>query len=166
MLTITPVAVTNSPLEPPPIEITYSVKNIPVEEPDNRKVYSKNEIRCLAVNIFHEARNQTIEGMKAVAWVTVNRTKSDRYPDTICGVVYQKKQFSWTITKPVIRNWKVYFEIEALAREFLNELQYQERDPTHGAKFYHANYIKPPKWARVFSRTTQIGDHIFYRREG
>lgn len=151
---------------PPPIEVTYKIEKEELLEDKSRKKYSKHEIRCLAVNIFHEARNQTIEGMKAVAWVTVNRTNSERYPDTICGVVYQRKQFSWTINKPVIRDWKSYFKIENLAKDFLNELQYTESDPTNGAKFYHANYIKPPKWARKFSRTAYIGDHIFYRREG
>ena len=35
-------------------------------------------------------------------------------------------------------------------------------DVTSGAKFYHADYVRP-SWGRVFDRTTKIGYHIFYR---
>jgi len=52
---------------------------------------------CLQQNIFFEARNQSTLGQAAVAWVTLNRVESTRYPDTICEVVWQKSQFSWTI---------------------------------------------------------------------
>ena len=50
----------------------------------------------MALNIYHEARGEVTEGQIAVAQVTVNRAKDKRWPDTICGVVYQSKQFSWT----------------------------------------------------------------------
>ena len=45
------------------------------------------ELYCLAQNIFFEAGNQSLEGMAAVADVTINRLNNARYPDTICGVV-------------------------------------------------------------------------------
>ena len=65
-----------------------------------------DEVECLALNIYHEARNQPTAGKLAVAQVTLNRVKHDRFPNTICGVVYQgyylnnnpikhKCQFSW-----------------------------------------------------------------------
>lgn len=51
----------------------------------------------LACNIYWEARNQTTEGMIAVAVVTLNRVKDSRFPGNISDVVWQHKQFSWTI---------------------------------------------------------------------
>ena len=39
-----------------------------------------DEVRCLATNIYWEARNQSIQGMYAVADVTLNRVKDDRWP--------------------------------------------------------------------------------------
>ena len=51
---------------------------------------------CLALAIYWEARNQPTIGQLAVAQVVVNRVESKRWPSTICDVVWQKKQFSWT----------------------------------------------------------------------
>jgi len=51
---------------------------------------------CLAKNIFHEARGESTIGKYAIAQVTLNRVISSRYPDTVCEVVMQPHQFSWT----------------------------------------------------------------------
>ena len=50
-------------------------------------------------NIYFEAGNQSLSGKEAVALVTLNRMRASNYPDTVCGVVYQRKQFSWTFLK-------------------------------------------------------------------
>ena len=50
---------------------------------------------CLALAVYHEARGEPLIGQKAVAEVVMNRVASDRFPDTICGVVMQPKQFSF-----------------------------------------------------------------------
>ena len=44
---------------------------------------------CLALNIYHEARNQPVIGQIAVSEVVLNRVADDRYPGSICEVVYQ-----------------------------------------------------------------------------
>ena len=65
-----------------------------------------DEVNCLALNIYHEARNQPTVGKLAVAMVTMNRVKDERFPNTVCGVVTQglyknnqpiinKCHFSW-----------------------------------------------------------------------
>lgn len=53
------------------------------------------ELDCLALNIYHEARGEGRAGMIAVAEVTIRRTLSKRFPNTICKVVKQRNQFSW-----------------------------------------------------------------------
>jgi spore germination cell wall hydrolase CwlJ-like protein len=53
-------------------------------------------LECLAVAVFFESRSQPIEGQYAVAEVVMNRVESDRWPNTICDVVFQDKQFSFT----------------------------------------------------------------------
>ena len=50
-----------------------------------------DEVKCLAQNIYWEARNQSIQGMYAVADVTLNRVKDKRWPSTVCEVVKQRK---------------------------------------------------------------------------
>ena len=51
---------------------------------------------CLAAAIFFEARDQPLDGMMGVADVVMNRVESDRWPDDVCSVVYQSRQFSFT----------------------------------------------------------------------
>ena len=55
------------------------------------------DIYCGAQNIYFEAGSEPFEGMMAIADVTINRKKDTRWPDSICNVVWQNKQFSWTI---------------------------------------------------------------------
>ena len=47
------------------------------------------ERECMAEAILFEAGNQPIVGKLAVAEVILNRVRSDKYPNTICGVLRQ-----------------------------------------------------------------------------
>ena len=130
----------------------------------------QKDIKCLALNIFHEARSESKKGQRAVASVTLNRVASKRYPNNICEVVYEKRwdrirkryvgQFSWTEfdTPPKLKSkaWNQAWKIA--------EAAYKEKDKQQlkGAIFYHANYIKP-SWARKKKPVARIGSHIFYR---
>ena len=53
-------------------------------------------LTCLAMNIYFEARSESTLGQHAVAQVTMNRVASDKYPNSVCDVVWQSGQFSWT----------------------------------------------------------------------
>jgi spore germination cell wall hydrolase CwlJ-like protein len=57
---------------------------------------SERELGCLVANVYHEARGEDVLGQAAVAHVTLNRVRLPAYPDSVCGVVWQKGQFSWT----------------------------------------------------------------------
>ena len=46
---------------------------------------------CMATNIYHEARNESVAGQRAVAFVVLNRVASPNHPETICDVVYESK---------------------------------------------------------------------------
>ena len=65
-------------------------------------------LMCLALNTYHEAKNQSMIGQVATAQVVMNRVADSRYPNTVCEVVKQgpkykgsdvpvrhKCQFSW-----------------------------------------------------------------------
>lgn len=55
--------------------------------------------RCHLANVYHEARGEPELGQEAVAFVTNARVLAKGlYPKSICAVVLQKRQFSWTIT--------------------------------------------------------------------
>ena len=57
--------------------------------------FSANDIRIMALNMYHEARGEGRLGMLAVGWVVLNRMADKAYPDTVRGVIYQGCQFSW-----------------------------------------------------------------------
>ena len=106
---------------------------------------------CLALNIYHEARGESIEGQRAVAAVTLNRTVDPRWPNNTCDVVYQPYQFSWTTNPTPIK------EPEAFALA-LNLALEAEPDPDFGTH-YHAISIQDPWGLPLLG---QVGNHRFY----
>lgn len=127
------------------------------------------EIRCLALNIYFEARGEAAEGQLAVAMVTMNRMKSRHYPGSVCGVVWQKRQFSWThdgkSDRPTDkRAWKLAYKIAEFAYQRYGNLSERSRkalDLTKGALHYYAPDLAAPYWAKVHTVTREIGRHIF-----
>ena len=139
------------------------------------------ELICLAMNIYHEARNQSMAGQMAVALVTMNRANDPRYPNTICEVVMEgptrtswvdkskeypikhRCQFSWYCDglSDTVKDFDTFIKITKLADIIMTQFVV---DITDGATHYHADYVKP-SWAATKTRTTKIDDHIFYRWE-
>ena len=122
------------------------------------------QIRCLATNMYYEARGEGEKGMTAVGHVVMNRVESSKFPSTPCGVIYQKNkktcQFSWVCSNRLsVTNIKLYERAVMLAKNIYNGNSY---DLTYGATFFHAVYVQP-YWAKSFKKTTRIGNHIFYR---
>lgn len=66
---------------------------------DNGKKPSAKQLKCLADNMYFEARSEGSVGMLAVAMVTINRVMDSAYPNTICGVVHQGKHVESHKTK-------------------------------------------------------------------
>lgn len=123
-------------------------------------------VMCLAQNIYWEARNQPIAGQVAVAQVTMNRVASPDYPDDVCSVVHEYKQFSWQWDgmSDVPQEEKAWQRAQMVAHGVLSGSGHAElMDPniTH----YHAVYAKP-YWAPTMQLVAQIGDHIFYTPQG
>ncbi|MDH5556258.1 MAG: cell wall hydrolase [Alphaproteobacteria bacterium] len=129
------------------------------------------DLNCLALNIYFEARSEPLDGKLAVGHVVLNRTADSHFPDKICEVVKQggakrlnKCQFSWWCDgrsdRP--RNPRAWEESQVLAR-----LVYwgYSTDPTGGALWYHADYVKP-YWRTKLDRGPMIGRHQFYLPAG
>jgi len=120
---------------------------------------------CLSMNIYHESRGEQAQGQIAVAQVTVNRVKHRQWPSSICEVVYQPKQFSWThlIKNHSPKETKAWKRAQVIARDVLIG---NVADVTGGAVFYHANWIKNPYWAKEVTLSKVIGNHLFYTWDG
>ncbi|MCE7030898.1 cell wall hydrolase [Jiella avicenniae] len=133
-----------------------------------KEAMSESEQTCLANGIYFEARGESSQGQAAVAQVILNRVRNPAYPNTICGVVYQNKnwrnrcQFSFACDghKDRIRDAGAYTEAEDIAKKVTTgEIWIAE---VGSATHYHANYVRP-RWARAMEKVDKIGRHIFYR---
>lgn len=127
----------------------------------------EKQVQCLAKNIYHEARGESYEGKLAVAQVTMNRTKSEKYPSDVCEVVYQRTkrvcQFSWTCTgNNMITDSEMWENSLEIARKAFTQVNLHETLANANALFYHANYVRPG-WKKS-GIVAQIGRHIFYTR--
>lgn len=121
---------------------------------------------CLALNVYFEARSEAINAQFAVAQVTMNRVLSNKYPDTVCDVVWQRKQFSWThdgkSDRP--REEQAWRRAKWVAAVTLNDVDNSVDILPRSALYFHADYVKP-YWVSSLVKVTQIGRHIFYRRK-
>ncbi len=130
----------------------------------------KQELTCLARNVYFEARGEPEAGQYAVAEVTMNRRAAARFPASICEVVYQKNwdairkrfvgAFSWTefsaLPKPSGEDWEQ-------ARKVALDVYSGRRPPVlQGAMYYHSTSIRP-SWAREKKLVARIGGHAFYK---
>lgn len=120
------------------------------------------QMRCLAQAIYWEARNQPFQGQVAVAQVVLNRREDARFPDSLCGVVFQRTergcQFEWVCTlgrrQPRdVRAWELALHVAEVA-------QTDYIDLVGGAIFFHDSSVR--RW-RHLEKTVRIGNLIFYR---
>ena len=118
------------------------------------------ELNCLATAIYHEAKGETLNGQLAVGRVIVARSKSGRFPDSYCGVVFQPSQFSFVRGNSLpsgarnARQWKNAVAVAQIAHEGT------WRSPVEGALFFHAAYVSPG-WR--LTRMARVDNHVFYR---
>jgi len=130
------------------------------------------QISCLARNVYYEARGESLEGQKAVALVTLNRVENSMFPDTICGVVNERKtvkgrtkcQFSWRCESHTNPKKAVRQSHESYQAALTAILEYETLTTTLVTKdtlFFHATHVRP-FWRKVKQRLTRIDNHIFY----
>ena len=150
------------------------------------------ELYCLAINSYWEARGESLEEKLAIAQVVMNRVESDHYPDGICGVVTEgpireswktrqhtdlpdenriyypvknKCQFSWYCDgrSDIIYNFDGWED--SVIAALLAYLEYGE-DKVDGATHYFAhNKINKPSWAKSMVVTVKLNGHTYLRED-
>tara|TARA_R110001606_G_scaffold344577_1_gene493338 strand:+ start:1154 stop:1696 length:543 start_codon:yes stop_codon:yes gene_type:complete len=150
-----------------------------------------DETFCMAQNIFYEARGESLKGKQAVGNVVLNRVDHKKYPDTVCGVVYEAKRYSWNndvvIPGQCQFSWycdgvkddpQLFYKtngavIEPNMRDWRISVQVAikmierdtwYRDPTKGATHYYNHNISTPSWSRVYPVSIVVGNHTFLIR--
>ena len=118
------------------------------------------EIGCLAGAVYFEAKGETLPGQLAVARVVVARSKSGRFPDSYCGVVYQPSQFSFVRgnAMPSINHASAQWRNAVAIAQIAHGGSWQS--PVEGALFFHAARVSP-NWR--LKRMARVDNHVFYR---
>jgi spore germination cell wall hydrolase CwlJ-like protein len=131
---------------------------------------SWQSLRCMALNIYHEARGEPLQGKIAVAHVVLNRVAARQWPGKICAVIQQggqqrryRCQFSWwcdglSDQPKNVAAWRESLLVAMLIRSGATD------DPTKGALWYHADSVAP-YWSKIFKPRRKIGRHIFYVKD-
>ena len=175
-----------------PIEVVAQEQFVAEElfpESSGEPNVNPDELHCLAVNIYHEAKGESYLGKLAVAHVTMNRVHDKRFPNNVCDVVYQAQmyvnwkgnemprrgmcQFSWFCDgksddlyltnkqgRKVEPNVRAWNESNDIAFDVL--LGYTD-DPTAGATHYHNPSISDAFWTEHFELAAVVDNHTFYK---
>lgn len=138
----------------------------PVFDPVRSRLLAEH--KCLSEVLYYEARGEGAGGQKAIAEVIFHRLNRGNYGQSICAVVYEGAkgpvcQFSFTCNGDMKRpkQASAWRDAEVLAARILTG-EIRLRNATGGATNFHAISVSPI-WADTLEKTTQIGNHIFYR---
>ena len=128
------------------------------------------ELICLSLNIYHEARGSAHTDQAATAFVVMNRVNLEQFPNDVCGVVweyYTKRkggyiaQFSWTrdgfSDNP--RTKTTWIIAQKLAY-----LVYFDKIPNvigDRLNYFAHNSIDPPRWAKSADDPIIVGSHTY-----
>jgi spore germination cell wall hydrolase CwlJ-like protein len=174
---LTPAVVTTLPASPAPVRAPAPFEAEPaLDQPVETQAVPQSlaarvadaatataatsEQACLATAVYFEAKGEPLKGQLGVAQVILNRTKSGRFPRSVCGVVRQPGQFSFVRGGhlPAIAHsgaqWRTAVAIAAIA------LAGDAPAPAPKALYFHARSVSPG-WH--LTRVAAIGNHVFYR---
>ncbi|MDO8576570.1 MAG: cell wall hydrolase [bacterium] len=156
----------------------FEAKDFPEgERPSERKELLEDELQCLTRNTYHEARGESEQGQYAVMFATLGRVLDKRYPKSICGVVHQRMQFSWTADNTLLAqpiNMREYLKVAINVHNLM-----QGRDIAaaaveaglraglpQGAIFYKVrDFTGSPRVEKFFAQlqlVASIDNHDFY----
>lgn len=152
------------------------IEKSPVQE-FGPEYFHEEELKCLTDNVYHEARGEAKEGRYAVIFSTLSRVLDKNYPKTICGVVHQPWQFSWTFDKKILAqaiNPRTYLQIATMVAGLMQGrtideaaiISGMEAGLPHGSIFYkRVGFEGSPKVKEFFSRLQSVGivgNHEFF----
>ena len=134
---------------------------------DSKREFSitQREVKCLETNLWFEARSECFICQIAINKVVINRVNMEQYANNICGVIYEKKQFSWVSNKNKQINInnkmdktsheRIKLAIKAsILLEQLN-IKYME-----DIIYYHTTNVLP-YWAKETRVIYTLGSHSF-----
>ena len=130
------------------------------------------ERKCLKNALYYEARSEGEVGILAVASVIENRKNHPDYPSSYCGVIQQRKQFSYTLDgKPDVEavegrmkslDKQAYTQVSDVADKML-EGRFEPLLPSN--VLHYATTKITNAWTKTKKVYATIGNHRFYKEK-
>lgn len=119
------------------------------------------QIFWLAINIYHEARGESLEGQIAVGHVVMNRALKKH--KTCKEIILQPWQFSWHNGNafPPITDYDALRASCNAAEDVIEERL--DGKNLFMADHYFNPHVVLPDWAKNMTLIKRIGNHDFYR---
>lgn len=140
----------------------------------NTAISAEREINCLSAVVFFESRGENLKGQEAVAQVVMNRVNHPAYPNSVCKVVLQPRQFSWANDLTNSARSLLKGSTKHLNKQELSSYQ-QARQVAlrafygvweYNAKIQQSLYFVhksiQPSWTKNLKKDATIGNHRFY----
>ena len=126
------------------------------------------EIDCMTEAVYFEARGEPEEGQKAVMEVILNRVDNlQKYPNTICGVIKQKSQFSYNLLPSLkIVELESYRQVRKTVEDHLFSVRglNANRVIPKCSDHYDGKHSKA-QWIKHMKSSVTVGNHVFYCAE-
>lgn len=157
--------------KPKQVSQTYAAASSPIiVEPQTAAALDPEQVLCLAMNVYFEARGEPLTGKIAVAQVTMNRVNASANR-SVCAIVKEESQFSWYNARKVPtvvlysrqgeiieKNLAAWTESQMVA---VTVMTMQTRDVTGGATHFYNPDKARPHWRTQFPVVAEIGNHVF-----
>jgi spore germination cell wall hydrolase CwlJ-like protein len=126
------------------------------------------EIDCMTEAVYFEARGESEEGQKAVIEVILNRVDNlQKYPNTICGVIKQKSQFSYNLLPSLkIVELESYRQVRKTVEKHLFSVRglNANRVIPKCSDHYDGKH-STAHWIKHMKSSVTVGNHVFYCAE-
>lgn len=133
---------------------------------------------ALSINIYTEAGGEDRRGMEMVSDTVITRVQNEKYPDTVCDVVFQPNQFNWTkhlktkdfngliAYQQSLFNKRKFNDKERLAFMKASAVAFKSMKPDYKPKYKYLHFYSgtdKPKWAKG-KKAVRHGNHYFIRK--
>lgn len=116
---------------------------------------------CAGLNIYHEARGESLRGQVMVTHVAINRTKAGyRGAKTLCDTIHSPAQFSWTMENPRQPDGNTLAKYRTIAKKAIAGVYV---DRTHGSMHYYNPHTVDAWWSNAYVEVRHEGKHRFMR---
>lgn len=118
--------------------------------------FSKNDIYLMASAVHGEARGEPYVGQVAVAAVILNRLESEKFPQSVSGVIFQPGAFT------AVTDGQIWLTPNETAKKAVLDA-INGWDPSNGCLYYFNPDTATSKWIWSRPQVKRIGKHIFCR---